>query len=320
MFPFESSDLSGYSLCMVKQTKPLIADLALVLVAFFWGTTFTVVKQALQDILPFGFLFLRFSLATLIIIPMIWSTGRFRSLPWKPGILAGAFLTLGYTAQTVGLQYTTASKSAFITGLAVVMVPIFVAVFEQKWLSKRSVIAVVIAVIGLYLLTSPGTRAFNRGDAWTVLCAVGFALHVVVLDYYTRRVDYFGLFFLQIAVVAFLSGAIIPFEGAPGFSLSGQLTGNAIFGIVVTAVFATAIAFFLQNWAQQTTTATRTALIFTLEPVFAALTAYVVLTERLGLYGILGGVLILTAIILAELGSTQVRAADNPSRKDETET
>lgn len=286
---------------MSKPAKPLIADLALVLVAFFWGVTFTVVKQALSDILPFGFLFLRFSLAVLIILPAIIYTNRFRSLPWKAGILAGLALTLGYSAQTIGLQYTAASKSAFITGLAVVMVPIFVAIFERKWLNKTSLFAVVIAVAGLYLLTNPEGSEFNRGDAWTLLCAVGFALHLVVIDYYARRVDYFGLFFLQILVVAALTGLFAPFEGAGMLSMGGNLTGNVLFAVIITAIFATAVAFFLQNWAQQTTPATRAALIFTLEPVFAALTAYVFLSERLGISGTIGGALILSAIILAEV-------------------
>ncbi len=286
---------------MSKPSKPLIADLSLVLVAFVWGATFTVVKQALHDILPFGFLFLRFSLAVLIVLPAVVYTDRYRRLPWKSGVLAGVALTLGYAAQTIGLQYTTASKSAFITGLAVVMVPIFVAVFERKRLGRYSLLAVALAVSGLYLLTNPHGVPFNQGDAWTLLCAVGFALHLVIIDYYVRRVDYLGLFFVQILMVAALSGILMPFESAGSVSLGNALTGNVIFAILLTAILATALAFFLQNWAQQITTATRAALIFTLEPVFAALTAYVILSERLGFTGILGGMLILTAIVIAEL-------------------
>ncbi|MCF7803886.1 MAG: DMT family transporter [Candidatus Marinimicrobia bacterium] len=287
---------------MISATKkPLIADLSLVLIAFIWGTTFTVVKSALEDIEPFAFLVLRFGLAALILLPIIWYKSGFSRLPWKAGSLAGFFLFIGYMAQTIGLQYTTASKSGFITGLAVVMVPIFAAVFEKKSLGRWTAISVTLAVIGLYLLTNPQAQSFNQGDAWTLLCAVGFALHVIALDYYTRRVNLMGFFFIQILTVTVLSGIVLPFENSTLHILEHGLTWYVVGALIVTAVFATALAFFLQNWAQRITTATRTALILTLEPVFAALTGYVVLSEVLGVSGVIGGGLILLAIILAEI-------------------
>jgi len=291
---------------LISETKkPLISDLSLVLITFIWGATFTIVKSALEDIEPFAFLVLRFGLASLILLPLIWFKSDFKRLPWKAGSLAGIFLFIGYMAQTVGLQYTTASKSGFITGLAVVMVPIFAAVFEKKSLGRWTAVSVTLAVSGLYLLTNPQAQSFNQGDAWTLLCAVGFALHVIALDYYTRRVDYIGFFFIQILMVALLSAVVLPFENSTLHILEHGLTWNVIGALVVTAVFATALAFFLQNWAQRITTATRTALILTLEPVFAALTGYVVLSEMLGVSGIVGGVLILAAIILAEFRVTR---------------
>lgn len=290
---------------ITERRKPLIADLAIVLITFIWGTTFTVVKGALTDIEPFAFLFLRFGLATLILLPVIWRKHILHSLPWKAGILAGFFLFIGFMAQTIGLQYTTASKSGFITGLSVVLVPIFVAVFEKKSLSRNAIIAVVLAVIGLYLLTNPRAQSFNNGDAWTLLCALGFALHIVTLDYYTWKVNYLGLFFIQIAVVTLFSGIVLPFENSTLILFQEGLTVNVIIALLITAVFATAVAFFLQNWAQRITTATRTALILTLEPVFAALTAYVILAETLGFLGILGGICILAAIALAELKTVE---------------
>jgi drug/metabolite transporter (DMT)-like permease len=236
-----------------------------------------------------------------VILPLILKTGRIKTLPWKPGLLAGLFLFIGFAAQTIGLQYTTASKSGFITGLNVVFVPIFAAMFEKRLLRRNSVIAVILAVFGLYLLTNPQAQSFNRGDVWTILCAAGFALHIIALDWYSRKVDYVGLFFLQILTVAILSGIAFPFENKGFILIQHELTGNIIFAVVITAIFATAVAFFIQNWAQRITTGTRTALILTMEPVFAAVTAYFFLHERLGWMGLAGAGVILVAIIIAEL-------------------
>ncbi|HKJ68862.1 MAG TPA: DMT family transporter [bacterium] len=286
---------------MYQKKKSLLADLSIGLIAFIWGTTFTVVKNALTDIGPFTFLFLRFAIAAIIILPLILQNTRWKNLPFKAGCMAGFFLFVGFSAQTIGLQFTTASKSGFITGLNVVFVPIFVALFEKKRLGKNALLAVLLAVTGLYLLTNPRAQSFNAGDAWTILCAVGFALHIVTLDYYTRKIDYIGLFFLQIIVVGALSGFLIPLENPGFFSLEYGLPGNVVIALGITGVFATALAFFIQNWAQRITTATRTALLLTLEPVFAALTAYVMLRETLGIMGIIGAALILLGIITAEL-------------------
>lgn len=286
----------------MSERNPYIkADLSLLFNAFIWGTTFTVVKNAMADMEPYAFLFIRFTLASFIVLPLIIRTDRYKTLPWKAGMLAGVFLFIGFAAQTIGLQYTTASKSGFITGLNVVFVPIFAAIFEKRMLRTNSGFAVVLAVIGLYLLTNPGAQAFNQGDAWTILCAAGFALHIIALDWYSRRVDYFGLFFLQIVTVAVLSAVAVPFENN-GFQLFPKgVTTNILFAVIITAVFATAVAFFIQNWAQRITTATRTALILTMEPVFAAITAYFFLTEKLGWMGLLGALVILAAIIIAEI-------------------
>lgn len=288
---------------MIREERSWLADLSLGIIAFIWGITFTVVKNALADIHPFAFLFLRFMFAALIVLPLIIMTGRIRTLPWKAGLLAGFFLFVGYASQTIGLQYTTASKSGFITGLNVVLVPIFAATLERKRMRWNALLAVVLAVLGLYFLTNPQAQSYNRGDTWTLICAVGFALHIVTLDYFTRRVDYFGFFFLQILVVGILSGLLFPFQNH-GFALfTHGLTMNIVGALLLTGVFATALAFFIQNWAQRVTTATRTALLFTLEPVFAALTGYLVLAETLGMMGMIGGVLILAGIVIAELRS-----------------
>ncbi len=158
-----------------------------------------------------------------------------------------------------------------------------------------------LATAGLYLLTNPRAQSFNIGDAWTILCAIGFALHIVTLDYYAHKTDYVGLFFLQILVVLLISGLFLPLESPDLTLVENAVTLNIFIAILVTGALATALAFFIQNWAQRVTSATRTALLLTLEPVFAALTAYFLLTERLGISGIFGGLLILAGIVVAEI-------------------
>jgi len=286
---------------MFRNRQQLLADLSIGVIAFIWGFTFTVVKNALEDIQPFAFLFLRFLLAVIIVLPFILFTKRRKSLPVKAGIIAGIFLFIGFAGQTIGLQHTTASKSAFITGLNVIFVPIFAAIFEKRTLGKKTFVAVVLATAGLYLLTNPQAQSFNIGDAWTILCAIGFALHIVTLDFYAHKTDYVGLFFLQILVVFLVSGLFLPLESPDLKLVENTVTLNIFIAILVTGALATALAFFIQNWAQRVTSATRTALLLTLEPVFAALTAYILLTERLGISGIIGGLLILAGIVIAEI-------------------
>ena len=235
------------------------------------------------------------------------------------GALLGAFLWAGYSCQTVGLQYTTPSKSAFITGMFVVLVPVIVAVSGRKLPSGWTVIGVVAAFVGLYLLTigpnvadpaSPkrgemwGTIGINFGDLITLGSAICFALHIYVLGRLTQRYPFKVLSVLQVVVSAVLMGATIPLE-RPRLVLTPQ----AVFAILFTGLVCTAAAFSIQAWAQQFTPPTHTALIFVLEPVFAALTSYVLLGEHLGARGTVGAILILGGILVSELKGTAVEPA-----------
>lgn len=280
------------------------ADLALAVTALIWGGTFVVIKRALVDISTMYFLALRFALATLCMLAMF--SGAFRRAgrraTWRGlagGGVAGIFLWLGYVLQTFGLKYTTAGNSGFLTGLYIVFVPLIVAALYRRWPQVRELAGIAVAAGGMLLLTLPSlehSAHMNRGDLLTIGCAVAFAFQVIALGYFSQRERFEAVAVGQIACTAILSLVCLPFE--PPHAV---WNGRVVFAILLTAIFATAVAFALQTWAQQYTTATRTALIFALEPVFALATAVVLGGERVSGFGLAGAALILTGILAVEL-------------------
>jgi drug/metabolite transporter (DMT)-like permease len=272
------------------------AEILLVITTFIWGSTFVIVKGALADASPFPFLAVRFILAGLL---MFWIMGRGR-LPRPallPSLLLGLFLFTGYAFQTWGLIFTTPSKAAFITGFSVILVPL-ISLFHGYSLRAANAGGAGLGLLGLYFLVLPsGIATVNRGDLLTVAGAVAFAFHIVLVGNYTRRFSFLHLAPGQILVVGILATLAIPF--APSSTL--HWTGRLVFAIAVTAVFATAFAFGTQVWAQQYTPPAHTALIFALEPVFAALTSRVVTKEHLGGKVLLGSALILAGMVISEV-------------------
>jgi drug/metabolite transporter (DMT)-like permease len=276
----------------------------LAVVALVWGTTFVVVKRALVEISTMYFLAVRFGLASLcmflIFLPAFRRTDT-RAL-WRGlrgGAIAGVFLWLGYILQTFGLKYTSAGNSGFLTGLYIVLVPLISAAVYRRWPQTAELLGIAVAAGGMVLLTLPtlgGGIHINRGDILTIGCAVAFAFHLLVLGYFSQRERFEAVALGQIVCAAVLSTSSLAFEPP-----KAVWSNEVIFGIVLTAVFATAVAFALQTWGQQYTTATRTALIFALEPVFALATAVLAGGERLTLAKVAGGTLILTGILAVEL-------------------
>lgn len=284
--------------------RRLKADLALLAVTFVWGATFVVIKGALADASPLVFILLRFAIAVPLLLLLF---GR-RARLWEPGlaragVVIGFFLWAGFVFQTTGLQYTTPAKSAFITALSVVLVPVLVvAVFRQR-LRAESVAGVAAATLGVYFLTVPrGELAMGRGDLLTLACTLGFAGHIVAVGHYASRHSVAGLAIWQMGVALGLTALAVPLAGATGVeTLRLAWTGRLLLALGIAAVLATAAAFSVQTWAQQFTSSTHTALIYSLEPVFAALTSYVAVGERLEPRGWLGAGLILAGVVLAEL-------------------
>ena len=287
------------------QPSRLRAELALAFCTLLWGSTFVVVKNSLDHSSVFVFLALRFTLAGICMA--VFRPQVFRVLQ-REEIFAGArlgfFMFCGYAFQTAGLRSTTASNSGFITGSSVVLVPLILALFWGKRVTLWVYFGTIAAAAGLYFLTVPMTGAahLNRGDVLTFFAAMSYAVHIILVGDYAREHSAAALSVLQVlacAVMAWLTafGANAIRWQPMRFHSTSQLW----FGIAVCAVFATAVAFSLQLWAQQFTTPSHAAIIFTLEPVFAVITSYVVLRERLVLRSVAGAALVLAGILAAEL-------------------
>ncbi len=266
------------------------------LVTFIWGSTFVIVKGALADASPLPFLAIRFTLAGILLWAALGRDGIARKA-LAPGVVLGIFLFLGYWFQTWGLTMTTPSKSAFITGFSVILVPLLM-LFAGTRMRPANMLGALLGLLGLYFLVLPsGLALVNRGDTLTLLGAICFAVHIVLVGKYTSRHSFQHLVPVQIFIVGLLAAIGLPLF--PSFEL--HWTGRLIGALVVTAVLATGFAFTIQNWAQQYTPPAHTALIFALEPVFAALSSWAVAGERLGGKVLLGSGLILCGMIISEV-------------------
>jgi len=291
-------------------SRSLKAHILLVLVSFSWGATFVMVKDALSVVSPLVFNAVRMGCASLALILIFWAgLKQLNRGTILGGALLGVFLWSGYSFQTVGLGMTTPSKSAFITGLAVVIVPIIVAISGRRVPNRWTVAGIISAFLGLYLLTIPAREGFslstiNRGDLLTLGCPISFALHIYTTGRLMERHPFQPIAIMQIVTAAILMSFTIPLE-TPRLSLTLQ----PIIAILFTGLICTAAGFSIQAWAQQFTPPTHTALIFALEPVFAGLTSYVLLGEHLGTRGTIGAMLILGGILISELKGSSVEPA-----------
>ena len=270
-------------------TRP--SALALLAITVIWGWTFVLVKQGMTEVGPLSFLAARFGVAFLVLAIMLHGTLRRidrRSL--MRGSVVGIALFLGYLFQTWGLVYTTATKSGLLTGLSVVIVPIAASMLLRKRVQLTVWLGTLFAAGGLFLLVAGKGQlgAMNKGDALTLACAVSFALHIVLVDRFVRRSDYRQLLLVQVGVVGLLSliGALTMERSVPA------LSGSLIEGILVTGIPATAVALYVLNRFQASSTASYTAIILTMEPVFAALFGALLLGETMGPSQWMGGAMI----------------------------
>ncbi len=277
--------------------KSLMADLSLLIVTIIWGSGFVATKNALDTVSPFSIMTLRFTLACILMCLIFFKhIIKINKSDIKAGCIIGFFLFMGFATQTVGLQYTTAGKQAFLTGTNVVMVPFIYWGVSGKRPDIYNLISAFLCLLGIFLLTFDGTLNINLGDILTLICALFFACHVVSVGYFAEKHDPIILTSLQFLVAAILSLiSMFIFGGAPG-----SLSKNGIIPVLYLAIFSTLIAFLIQNVAQKYTTSTHTAIILSLEAVFGSILSSLLLGESFTYKMLIGCTIILIAIITAE--------------------
>ena len=282
----------------------LAADLALIGITLLWGLSFTVTKDLLAGLSPLGLLALRFALGAAALLALRPAAlGRTDARTWRLGMLLGAVLYASFVLQTLGLARTTPARSAFLTAGYVFLVPLLGYAFGRERVGRGVAWGALLATAGLALLTRPEVTAeVRRGDVLSALCALGFALHILGLGWLAGRVPASELALTQILGAAGLA-ALVGFVHDPAGLAPGALRtigAPAWAGIAFLGFGCTALAYFVQTWAQGRTSASRAALIFALEPAFAALVSVALARERLGAAEIAGGALIVAGVGLAE--------------------
>ena len=279
-------------------------SLALVGVTAIWGSTFVVVKRAVEQIPVADFLAWRFAIAALVMlllrprsIASLGTAGR------RAGDLVGLALGAGYLLQTLGLQHTSAAVSGFITGMFVVLTPVVAFVLLRERLPWIACAAVLLATGGLALLSLHGLSV-GYGELLTLGCALAFALHIVGLGRWAPSHDAYGLAVVQLLTTALLC-LVFAVPGGVAVPSSWEVWG----ALALTSLAATALAFVVQTWAQASLAPTRAAVIMTMEPVFSGIFAVLVAGEVLGLRTVAGALLVLAAMLLTEVGSAPVITA-----------
>jgi drug/metabolite transporter (DMT)-like permease len=275
-----------------------VASVALIGIAAVWGLTFTMVQDAIAVLPVFAFLAYRFIGATAIVAPIVHR--RLRTLPrdgWSAGLVMGAFLTAGYIFQTLGLEHTSPSDAGFITGLFVVLTPVLGALFLHQQISGPAWAAAAVSALGLYLLSGAGGDFTLAGDGLVFLAAVSFAAHILATGRAAGRFDVGALLAVQLGVAA-LACLVLAIANGDVEVPRGAEVWSAL---IVTAVFASALGFFVQTYAQQHAPPARTALILASEPAFAGLFGYLLNGDRLTALAWLGAGLITAAIVAVEL-------------------
>jgi drug/metabolite transporter (DMT)-like permease len=286
------------------------ADLALLVVTLLWSTSFALIKGAMNDLSPVLLTGLRFAITCAVMWPMLLRV-RGDARAWRDGVGLGILLAGCYLTQVTGLRTTTAGNSAFVTSTCTLMVPFVDYALRRRRPARATVLGILLAMGGVWLLLNPRLGAFNRGDLWTLACAFLYAVYLVQLDTALRRSPFQVVLYGQMVMVALLALALSPFVETPHFAF----TPAALRALAIVAFGATAAALYLQNRFQSQTTPTRAALIYLGEPVFAAFFAWLHLKEVLTARAYLGGAIVLGGILISELAGAGEPSAQ-PASED----
>ncbi|MCX8107107.1 MAG: DMT family transporter [Ignavibacterium album] len=292
--------------------KKYFGEGALLLNTIIWGGTFALIKNALTDISPLLFLGIRFIIAAAILFPFIYKIVKQTDRnTFIAGSVLGLFYFFGFATQTIGLNYTTATKSGFITGTFVVIIPILQTIIEKKKPKWYNIVSIIFVMIGLIFLSSSGDNLlqfinelgsdFNIGDFLTLICAVLFAFQVVYVDVFTKKYDYMPMVFIQLLITGiggFLGSIFLSSIGLE--IVKFNLTTNLIFALVYTSVFASIIATIIQLRYQKVVSPTKAGIIYSFEPIMAAILAFFIVGEKISKFGMFGGVFIVIGLLLSE--------------------
>ena len=284
---------------VIKQNEYL-STLLLISVAIFWGITFLIIQDAIKTVPVYAFLFFRFFLAFIIMYIIFYK--RLKNINKHSlfyGIILGIILFLGYSTQTFALVYTQSSIVAFLTGFFVILVPIIGYIFFKSKLGINIIIASFISIIGLYLLTSSSNFNFNKGELFALICAVFFALHIIITGKLSQNTDIFVTVLIQFFVVSILSLIFSLFLEEK--TLNIDFNYSFIKALIITSIFATVYAFIVQSYMQQFISDNKTAIIFTLEPLSAAFYGMYIGNEVLSFTQIIGASFIILATIIAQV-------------------
>lgn len=282
--------------------KNIEADFALLLLCVIWGTSFPLVRWSVARMSPALFLALRFWIGVALLSPLLW---RMRSTLHKDmfrrGLFLGFFMFLGMFCQTLGLKYTTASNSGFLTALSVVLVPVWSILFRGTVPGFRAWAGILMAATGVYFMTAAsGGSEFNKGDILTLLGAVSFSVQIVMIEAFVREGESLAYAWMMLFWTALFASIVAPaFGPVDCHSIKSVMLVLGYLGGVVTAA-----AFWGQTHFQPKTSATAAAVIFATEPVFAAIFAKLFLDERLNTSGWMGAALILTGIVVHETAAS----------------
>jgi drug/metabolite transporter (DMT)-like permease len=275
-----------------------------------WGSTFVVVQEALETVPVFHLLTYRFALGTLLLLPLLRGTkisGLLRDGLWRDGLLVGSAVFVGFILQTAGLLWTTPSRSAFLTGLSVILTPFLAALLGTYRLRPGPIAGTAVAALGLYVLYRPaaGSAPFGVGDLLTLGAAVAFALYIVFVERAVRRHSIARMAVFQFAFIAVLSSPSLLVQPPR----AAEFQGRALAAVLILGIFATALAFLGQLYAQRHLTVVEAGVILSSEPVFASALSLALGIEPWTPSLAWGGALILGAILLSELSHRTPPAA-----------
>jgi drug/metabolite transporter (DMT)-like permease len=296
-----------------QKSKKYLSELSLIVVTIIWGGTFVIIKSAIDDISSMLFVAIRFSIAAVILLPvLILKRDRFRKDAVKAGLFLGILLFSSFAFQTAGLKFTSATKSAFITVSGIVAIPFFQILVKKKFPTLGAIAGAVFVVVGVAFLSSSGNsfydifielgNGFGIGEYLTLGCALTYALYVVYLDVHSNQYDFWTLLSLQIMIIAilgFLSAFF--FAGINVEQIYINFSSDLLIAFLYTSLLATVLTIALQTKMQKGVTPTKAGIIYSFEPIFAALFAFFLINEKISNFGYIGSALIFSGLIVSEL-------------------